>query len=222
MAKRIDLDVDYIKEQYECGSTLSSIAQQLNVNPQTIANRLSKLKVPLRGNVKNLLGKRFGSLVVLSSTDKKTIYGVLWECVCDCGKRCYAQASRLLNGRKRSCGCLQKRIGDSHPGWKGCGEISGEFWAGIKHGATSRHYCFEITINEAWELFLAQNRKCKLTGIEIGFSQRSSTASLDRINNQQGYVFDNVQWLHKDVNFMKQAFDEAYFIELCKKVAGNS
>jgi len=35
----------------------------------------------------------------------------------------------------------------------------------------------------------------------------------------KGYTVDNIQWVHRDINLMKQALDLDYFIEMCKKVA---
>ena len=45
------------------------------------------------------------------------------------------------------------------------------------------------------------------------------TASLDRIDSNKGYTKDNVQFVHKDINWMKQDFEQNKFIEYCKKVA---
>lgn len=33
---------------------------------------------------------------------------------------------------------------------------------------------------------------------------------------------DNLQWLHRDINWMKGVFDTERFIELCKMVALNN
>lgn len=140
--------------------------------------------------------------------------------MCKCGNECLANASLLRLGKRRSCGCFKTAIGEERwYAWKGCGEISGEHWAGIRHGATSRKLDFNISIQEAWQLFLSQDRKCKLSGVELSFSQKKATASLDRIDSSVGYVNNNIQWLHKDVNFMKQNFKEDHFINLCKLIA---
>jgi archaellum component FlaC len=46
--------------------------------------------------------------------------------------------------------------------------------------------------------------------------------SLDRIDSKLGYIEGNVQWLHKDVNYMKQEYSQEYYIDICKKVANNA
>jgi len=72
-------------------------------------------------------------------------------------------------------------------------------------------------------LFQKQNGKCALSGVEISLLKKSgvSTASLDRVDSSKGYIKGNVQWVHKDVNFMKYNFDESYFLDMCKKVVVN-
>jgi hypothetical protein len=80
---------------------------------------------------------------------------------------------------------------------------------------------FEIDIKFAWKLFLKQKRRCALTGLELHFGKHGYdkfTASLDRIDNNVGYKKNNVQWVHKDVNKMKNVFPEKYFIEMCSLI----
>ena len=70
-----------------------------------------------------------------------------------------------------------------------------------------------------------QNKKCAITGTDIYFSTKISgngSASLDRIDSKAGYIIGNVQWVHKDINWMKADFGETEFIEWCKKVAINN
>jgi hypothetical protein len=60
-----------------------------------------------------------------------------------------------------------------------------------------------------------------LSGLPIifGTSNGVSTASLDRINNNLGYVIDNVQWTHKAINQMKSDRTQEEFLNLCCLVA---
>jgi len=46
----------------------------------------------------------------------------------------------------------------------------------------------------------------------------SQTASLDRINSDMGYVEGNVQWVHRDINFMKGCLSQHNFIHLCQLI----
>lgn len=56
---------------------------------------------------------------------------------------------------------------------------------------------------------------------EIKKGQSNITASLDRIDSSKGYVEGNVQWVHKDVNYIKQDLEESYFKKLCKLITEN-
>ena len=107
----------------------------------------------------------------------------------------------------------------NHPQWRGHGEISSRFWNNIKNGATQREIPFNITIQQAWDLYLKQDKKCVLTGREIGFENaRNNSASLDRIDSKLGYELSNIQWVHKDVNFAKQSLNNQDFLKLCEEV----
>ncbi len=66
-------------------------------------------KIKIHGNTKDLTGKQFGRLVASKPTSKKTNDRcVIWQCRCNCGKIVYVSSSKLLCGRKKSCGCLYK------------------------------------------------------------------------------------------------------------------
>ncbi len=89
--------------------------------------------------------------------------------------------------------------------YKGYQDLSGKYWYDIKYSANKRNiaFCPKLTIKYAWELFLKQNKKCALSGLDIELYpdiKRRNTASLDRIDNSKGYYRNNIQWLHKSVN----------------------
>ena len=179
-------------------------------------------------------GDRFNLLTVektwteiLKRKSKETIC----ECVCDCGQKITVPAQFLKNGHKKSCGCMRKKmINKNHPLWSGHGDISGQFWAAIKNSAKRRkpnEISFEITIEEAWKLYQDQDGKCALSGIEITFASKNkssekNTASLDRIDSTKPYHINNVQWLHKDINLMKNSLIEEQFIKWCILISNYS
>jgi hypothetical protein len=104
--------------------------------------------------------------------------------------------------------------------------MSGSYFTTLKRGAINRDLKFDVSKEFLWSLYIKQDRKCALTGLDIHFvrdrsSGRSSaqTASLDRIDSNIGYIESNVQWVHKTVNVMKWHIDQNHFIEVCKLVA---
>lgn len=105
-------------------------------------------------------------------------------------------------------------------------EIAGSYWYTVIYAAHKRELVFDITPEYAWEIYLKQNRKCALSGMEIYFNEcmndkTTQTASLDRKDSKQGYIVGNIQWVHKKINRMKSNLNEVEFIQLCKMIAGN-
>ena len=127
---------------------------------------------------------------------------------------------------KQSLGC---RECSKHFTNKGVGEISGSFWALVKSGALKRNIPFELDINDAWNLYLKQKGLCAISGVDISFApttnkkdRKYQTASLDRIDSSKGYTINNVQWVHKDVNIMKNKFSMEYFNKFALGVASKA
>lgn len=177
-------------------------------------------------HTKNIKGQKFGKLFVESfaNLQKKKAF---WNCLCDCGNKTMVKGSSLISGKSKSCGCsgliANNKKGNLNPCWKGYGEISGCVWKTIKYGSKVRDLDFEITIEQIWDLFLKQDKKCALSGIKLKFSTTNlsydGTASLDRIDSERGYFIKNVAWVHKDLNIMKQDHTDEDFIDWCSKVS---
>ncbi len=55
--------------------------------------------------IKDIKGRRFGSLVALKRIGSNEKGHALWECQCDCGKRIINLSNRLLTGNTSTCGC---------------------------------------------------------------------------------------------------------------------
>ena len=177
----------------------------------------------------DIVGNKYGRLTiknflrreVLSNPGVKSKYKYYYTCECDCGN--IKEVSRLsLNGGRNSCGCLlnERPVWNQRKSWTGYGEISGRIWTALKNKAFERELGFDITIEDAWKQFENQNGCCSLTGVPLIFSNSNSrTASLDRIDNTKGYLKDNIQWLHKDVNWMKGKFSNNIFRQILALVA---
>lgn len=59
---------------------------------------------------KDLTGMRFGRLLVLECCGKNEHGKYIWKCLCDCGNITYVISSRLITGRTKSCGCLNREV----------------------------------------------------------------------------------------------------------------
>lgn len=62
------------------------------------------------GKALDLTNQRFGRLVALYKTDKRSGNNIMWHCICDCGNEKDINGSDLKKGKTKSCGCLQKEI----------------------------------------------------------------------------------------------------------------
>lgn len=157
---------------------------------------------------------------------------ICFLCDCDCGKKDLLKSCCILvRGGSKSCGCeksqYQKTSGQNSVRYKGYKDIPSQYFTMLKSSAKIRNLCFNITIEYIWDLYLHQDKKCKYTQLELTFpvgkgrttSYSNYTASLDRIDNNKGYEIGNVQWVHKDVNLIKQRYTEEFFLYICNLIA---
>lgn len=72
-----------------------------------------------------------------------------------------------------------------------------------------------------WKIYQKQNGKCALTGWNINFGKKAetNTVSIDRIDSNIGYLKNNIQLVHKDVNRIKNHFSDEFFYKVCKAVS---
>ena len=204
----------YYRCRCECGN-IKDIRVDCLTNGNTIS--CGCLRSP------NRVGQRYGKVLVLEKIPK-AIYGdrVGWRCKCDCG-RIYETDTYILQ-RIKSCGkCSRRRVP-----LLVVGDINRLYWNKITHRARKNGLEFSLTPEDIWQLFLKQDRKCALTnlpldlGISDGRKIRDMTASLDRIDSSKGYTIDNIQWLHKDVNYMKNSYQQEYFLQICQMIVDNN
>jgi cytidyltransferase-like protein len=168
----------------------------------------------MNGIRKDLTGIKYENSM-LTFVEPKDNYK--WLCRCDCGKTIITNSSSVKRGSTKSCGCLSPKL------YPNTGEILGRYWSSTIRGAKKRNIPFLIDTNEAWKIYLDQDRKCNLTNLPIYFSKNAKklslgNASLDRVDNNEGYIVGNIQWLDKNVNLIKQNFSQQYFIDTAIKI----
>lgn len=190
----------------------------------------------LHKRAKNLANTKINMLYVVDFAgyylnSNNTSIQAYWNCICECGLSKKIDAHHLNAKTTKSCGCFKQRnlnriSGPNNSRWKGYKDISLAYWSRIVQRAKKRDLEINITIEYIWDLFIQQNQKCALTNLDIILnttykSMRNGlcTASLDRIDNTKGYTIGNVQWVHKDINWMKNDMTQKEFINLCKLVS---
>lgn len=150
-------------------------------------------------------------------------------CKCKCGRESLVDAYTLSSGKSKSCiTCFNSnKNGVNNNSWRGYKEIPASWFTRFRNYAKKKNSNFEIELEDIWVLYERQNRKCALSGLDIDFTRMGTgtravyTASIDRINSKKGYTKDNIQLVHKDVNIMKNAYDQDYFVEVCKAIVNN-
>jgi hypothetical protein len=58
----------------------------------------------------NLIGQKFGRLLVIKQSSKNDNHKTYWLCQCDCGKTTTCQSGHLTSGNSYSCGCYQREM----------------------------------------------------------------------------------------------------------------
>jgi hypothetical protein len=164
------------------------------------------------------IGEIYDKLTIINFTKENGKKVAICKCICGNTVNRRPELLKKIN-KTNNCGCQHRG------GWKGVGELSQTTMCRIERNAKVRNLTFDVSIENLWKLYEQQNGKCALTGLQIDFAEKTTDpndASLDRIDSNKGYVIDNLQWVHKDINKMKMELDEKRFIELCKLVSNKN
>lgn len=131
----------------------------------------------------------------------------------------------------RSCTCLirnnNKEFDNSKANnsqWKGYKDIPYSWFSRYFERANKIKRTGTITIEDVYNLWIKQNKKCNLSSLNIGFYDdgKTHTCSIDRIDSSKEYEINNIQLVHKHVNLMKNHYNNEYFINMCKLIAENN
>ena len=179
---------------------------------------------------------KYNQLTVLREVNHNKRW--MFEVQCDCGKVEIKRKDWVVSGRTTSCkSCSSKRTIQKYPipvrrtGFSG---LSGTHFLSIKNGALRRNISFDLTPQFLWNLYELQHRRCALTNVEIVLTNKIKnqnvdwgviTASLDRIDSSLGYTQENVWWVHKEVNRLKNNYNLSDLLYWCKLIVdkhGNS
>ena len=191
-----------------------------SASPQARAGLARKMQAAKKDSKVYKVGDRYDRLVILKfvrdkGTSERFGKRQLVVCRCDCGRVVTMRTSLLKINQTNNCGCRPRGL------WQGIGDLSKTYFTHVQRNATIRGLPCQVTHEQLWRLFQKQDGKCALSGLPLSLALHAkdvATASLDRIDNTQGYTLDNVQWVHKDINKAKLDFTQNRFIEICRLV----
>jgi hypothetical protein len=172
-------------------------------------------------------GEKFGRLTIISYTDREGKKGE-YKCVCDYGKITYARTSALKTGRWKSCGCLMREnLSKRTTLPDNMGNVNAVY-KNYKQAAKRRNYNFSLTKEESKEIIESD---CYYCGEEPSMIPNHYKKKLtidtykyngvDRIDNNIGYIKDNVVSCCKICNNAKSTLSLEDFKQWLKKVYKN-
>lgn len=142
-------------------------------------------------SVPEIIGKRFGRLVVETETRMLSRRGRHYVCVCDCGGKAVAYGGHLRSGSKKSCGCVKGAPPKTH-GMSRTPEFRA--WESAK----ARCY---LPTNQRYQHYGARGIKMCAAWVESFAAffadmgrKPSARHSLDRLDNDGHYEPGNCRW----------------------------
>jgi hypothetical protein len=165
--------------------------------------------------LKDLTNQKFGCYTVLNRAEVASNEAV-WNCKCVCGIIKEVRGSKLRNGRTKSCGSCYRKGKPLIAARKDTTALQTAYKR-CQQSAERRHISFELTREEAKELFLGDCQYCGASPSKIMKLNRIDTAGdinfngIDRINSNIGYTVSNTASCCTKCNYAKHIMDLGEF-----------
>ena len=168
-------------------------------------------------NSKNLIGKKFRRLTVIKRDFSDKWGKSKWICKCQCGKKISVIGGHLRSGNTQSCGCLKKERTSLISGLA----MMRRAIKNYKRGAKERGFEYKLTEEQFRE---TTQKDCFYCGAKPNNIMKHCLSNgdfiyngLDRVDNNLGYVIDNIVPCCKQCNKAKQKLTIEEFRDWVKK-----
>lgn len=149
----------------------------------------------------DLVGQRFGKLVVVEYAGRNERRESLWRCDCDCGNESIVRGDVLRRGTTESCGCgMGLKHGYHKKPWYSSYKAMMERCYLPSSGNYQRYGGKGVTVCEEWHDINKFAEWVETSGYAPGLT-------IDRIDPLGNYEPSNCQWLTRSENSKKQFAD---------------
>lgn len=191
------------------------------------------------GKYQDLTGLKFNRLTAIKNLGKNKRNVIIWLFKCDCGKEKAILGVIVKNGYTKSCGCLGKenkgkvqteRALRRPPGRAGADIL----WSELRGAARRRQKVFNLSKDDIFELcskpcFYCNSKPSQIAEVNIKNWGKKTTQlhgrfiynALDRVDNNLGYVTNNVVPCCPICNFAKHTLTEERFYNWIEQIHVN-
>lgn len=159
-----------------------------------------------------LRNKKFGKLTVLAATNKRSAAGhIIWQCRCKCGKERLVPSGELQKGSVKSCGnhSLNPLTGFNR------------LYTHYKYNAKYREYSFTLSKKQFYSIVTANCFYCGISPQQYLTepAEKFLYNGIDRIDNNKGYIRNNVVACCKVCNNAKASMSKKEFIQWVRRIS---
>jgi hypothetical protein len=171
----------------------------------------------------DLIGQRFGKLLVIKRLAPNKNKNYTWECICDCGNTTVVSGGSLIGGTTKSCGCLQKELTGNRVRFKYGEAAFNIVFNDYVRGAKRREIDFKLSKEEFRKITQEKCFYCGKEPSQEGTKNKNRNGyyiynGIDRIDSSVGYTISNVVPCCKICNYAKSTHSQKDFIEWIRSV----